>query len=186
VAVHKVVRFREKPDAATAEEFLRAGTFVWNAGIFVWKAATVLDALRKFCPEVAAGIDRIAAAPKTIVAEYPTIKKVPIDKAVMEKAPNVKVLEVAYDWSDVGDWRALAALIPADDRGNTIDGPVRVVDTKDSIIVADEGKLICALGVEGLVIVQSGGATLVARRDDLDKLKKLVEGLAEAGHAELL
>ncbi len=99
----------------------------------------------------------------------------------MEHAPNVRVLEVIYDWNDVGDWRSLAALINPDAQGNSVQGPVRLVDTSNSIVLSEDGHLIATLGVDDLVIVQSGGATLVARKDQLDKLKGLVEGLADAG-----
>jgi mannose-1-phosphate guanylyltransferase len=114
------------------------------------------------------------------------MEKVPIDKAVMEHAENVRVLEVPYVWNDVGDWRALTALVPPDDRGNSTQGPVLAVESSNCIVVADEGKLIATLGVDDLVVVQSGGATLVARRDQLDRLKAMVEGLGAAGFGELL
>jgi mannose-1-phosphate guanylyltransferase len=109
------------------------------------------------------------------------MERVPIDKAVMEKAGNVRVLEVVYDWNDVGDWRALTALVSPDANGNSTQGPVLAVDTRGSIVVADDGHLVATLGVEDLVVVQSAGATLIARKDQLDKLKALVEGLDKAG-----
>jgi mannose-1-phosphate guanylyltransferase len=188
IALHRVVQFREKPDRATAEAFLAEGRFAWNSGIFLWRARTILDALARHRPALAAALDRVGAAlgtpaeAETIAREYPRMEKVPIDKAVMEKAPNVRVLEVLYDWNDVGDWRALTALVPPDARGNTLQGDVLPFETRDSIIVSDDGGLIATLGVDDLVIVQSGGATLVARRDQLDKLKSLVEGLDQAGY----
>jgi len=192
VALHRVAQFREKPDLATAERFLAEGRFAWNAGIFVWRARAILDALAAHAPNLAdalarigrdLGTDREAA---TLAREYPLLDKVPIDKAVMEKAGNVRVLEVVYDWNDVGDWRALASLLAADARGNAIQGAVHAVDTSHSIIVSDDGGLIATLGVDDLVIVQSGGATLVARKDQLDRLKALVEGLDRAGHGSTL
>ncbi len=122
----------------------------------------------------------------TIAREYPLMEKVPIDKAVMEKAENVRVLEVVYDWNDVGDWRALTALVPPDAQGNTTQGQVFANETTGSIIVSDDGGVIATLGVDDLVIVQSGGATLVARKDQLDKLKALVEGLDKGGFGSLL
>jgi mannose-1-phosphate guanylyltransferase len=192
IALHEVAQFREKPDRATAERFLAEGRFAWNAGIFVWRARAILDALAKHRPNLAAAIGRVAEALGTpgeadvIAREYPAMEKIPIDKAVMEKAANVRVLEVVYDWSDVGDWRALDALQAPDAQGNTIQGPALAVDTKGSIIVADDGALIATLGVEDLVIVQSGGATLIARKDRLDQLKGLVEGLDKAGYGNLL
>jgi mannose-1-phosphate guanylyltransferase len=121
-----------------------------------------------------------------IAHEFPNMERVPIDKAVMEKASNVRVLEVIYDWNDVGDWRALTELVDPDANGNTIQGPVLAVDTKNSIIVADDGQLVATLGVDDLVVVQSAGATLIAKKDQLDKLKSLVEGLDKAGYGDHL
>ena len=192
IAQYRVERFREKPDRATAEEFLATGRFVWNAGIFVWRTSAVLDALARHRPELARAIGRVSETLGTpgfaasLEHEYPTMEKIPIDKAVMEHAENVRVLEVPYVWNDVGDWRALTALVPDDPNGNTIQGPVHAVETSGCIVVADEGKLIATLGVDDLVIVQSGGATLVTRKDQLDKLKSLVEGLRAAGFGDTL
>lgn len=187
IAVHRVAQFREKPDRATAERFLSGGRFAWNSGIFLWRARTILDALATHRPALSAHLKRIARALGTseeaaaLNREFPAMERIPIDKAVMEQAANVQVLEVLYDWSDVGDWRSLAELLPGDDHGNTVQGNVHPVETKRSIIVSDDGGLIATLGLEDLVVVQSGGATLVARKDQLDKLKGLVEGLDKAG-----
>jgi mannose-1-phosphate guanylyltransferase len=192
IALHRVAQFREKPDRATAERFLAEGRFAWNSGIFLWRARSILDALATHRPGLAAALGRVAKAlgtpleAETLSLEFPRMEKIPIDKAVMEKAPNVRVLEVVYDWSDVGDWRSLAELLPADDRGNTAQGPVHLVDTKGSIVIADDGDLVATLGVEDLVIIRSGGAILVASKSQLDKLKMLVEGLGEAGFGEYL
>jgi mannose-1-phosphate guanylyltransferase len=192
IELHKVVQFREKPDRATAERFLAEGRFAWNAGIFVWRAQAILDALARHRPGLAEALARVAPflgtpdEAEAIAREYPGMEKVPIDKAVMEKAPNVRVLEVVYDWNDVGDWRALTELIAADPSGNTIQGPVHAVETTGSILVSDDGGLIATLGVSELVVVQSAGATLVASKSQLDKLKGLVEGLDKAGYASTL
>lgn len=192
IGLYRVQQFREKPDRPTAEKFLAEGTFAWNSGIFLWRARAVLDALAQYRPGLAAAIERVAdvlgtpAAAATLALEFPRMEKIPIDKAVMEKYPNVRVLEVVYDWNDVGDWRSLAELLPRDIDGNTLEGPVRAVGTKDSIIIADDGHLIATLGIEDLVVVQSAGATLIARRDQLDRLKALVEGLDEAGYRDYL
>ena len=118
---------------------------------------------------------------ETLARLFPRLERVPIDKAVMEHAPNVRVLEVPYDWNDVGDWRALASLLERDAAGNAIQGNVVARDTTGSIIISDDGGLVATLGVDDLVVVHSGKATLVARKDQLDKLKALVEGLGEAG-----
>ena len=191
VALHRVAQFREKPDRATAESFLAAGNFAWNSGIFVWRARAILDALARHRPTLAAAIGRVAQALGTpreaevLAHEYPLMEKVPIDKAVMEKADNVRVLEVGYDWSDVGDWRAISALQTPDSAGNTTQGRVHAVETTNSIVVADDGAVVATLGLDDVVVVVSGGVTLVARKTHLDKLKSLVEGLAAAGHGDL-
>jgi mannose-1-phosphate guanylyltransferase len=192
VPVNRVVQFREKPDRETAERFLTSGNFAWNSGIFLWKARTILEELERHQPRLAASLGRVGSALGTpaerdvLAEEYPRMDRRPIDKAVMEKASNVRVLEVRYDWNDVGDWRALASLLPRDAQGNATQGDVLARDTTDSILVSDDGGLIAALGLDDVVIIQSGKATLVARRDQLDKLKALVEGLAEKGYGAYL
>jgi mannose-1-phosphate guanylyltransferase len=188
IPVYRVVQFREKPDKSTAERFLAAGNFVWNSGIFVWRADTILDAIRAHRPQLAAGLEPILQALETpdegevLAGHFHRLERVPIDKAVMEHAPNVRVLEVPYNWNDVGDWRALADLLERDKTGNAIQGHVVSRETTNSIIISDDGGLVATLGVDGLVVVHSGRATLVARKDQLDKLKALVEGLGEAGY----
>ncbi len=192
VAVHRVVQFREKPDHDTARQFLAAGNFVWNSGIFLWKAQTILDELQRHQPQLAAALARVGQTLGTprydavIADEYPRMERAPIDKAVMEKAANVLVLEVGYEWNDVGDWRSLADLLPHDQEGNAIQGDVVACQSNNSIIISDDGGLIATLGVDDLVIVQSGKATLIARRGQLDKLKGLVESLGDKGYGEYL
>ena len=104
----------------------------------------------------------------------------------MEHASNVRVLEVPYRWNDVGDWRALASLLDHDSTGNAIQGNVVARDTTGSILISGDGGLVATLGVDDLVVVHSGKATLVARKDQLDKLKALVEGLGQAGYGSFL
>ncbi|QEH32710.1 Mannose-1-phosphate guanylyltransferase [Aquisphaera giovannonii] len=192
IPVNRVVQFREKPDRQTAEEFLASGRFAWNSGLFLWRAGTILDELERHRPDLASALARVAESLGTpdeaaaIAREYPSLPKAPIDKAVMEKAANVRVLEVRYDWNDVGDWRSLATLLPLDAQGNAIQGDVLAKDTRNSIVISDDGGLIATLGLDDVVIVQSGKATLVARRGQLDQLKGLVEGLEEKGHGAYL
>jgi mannose-1-phosphate guanylyltransferase len=192
IPVYRVVQFREKPDRATAERFLAEGNFVWNSGIFVWRARTILEAIRAHRPQLAQGLEPILHALSTpeesqaLAQHFPRLERIPIDKAVMEHAANVRVLEVPYNWNDVGDWRALADLLECDAAGNAIQGHVIARDTTNSIIISDDGGLVATLGVDDLVVVHSGKATLVARKDQLDKLKALVEGLGEAGYGSHL
>ena len=188
IPVYRVVQFREKPDHATAQGFLSAGRFAWNAGIFLWRARTILEEMRAHRPQLAAALEPILHALGTpdeanvLARLFHGLERVSIDKAVMEHASNVRVLEVPFLWNDVGDWRALASLLEKDAAGNAIQGHVLARDTTNSIIISDDGGLVATLGVDDLVVVHSGKATLVARKDQLDKLKALVEGLGEAGY----
>jgi mannose-1-phosphate guanylyltransferase len=192
IAVYRVVQFREKPDRDTAERFLAAGSFAWNSGIFVWRARTILGEIEAHRPRLAQGLEPIFKTigtpdeTATLARLFPGLERVPIDKAVMEHASNVRVLEVPYRWNDVGDWRALATLLDHDSTGNAIQGNVVARDTTGSILISDDGGLVATLGVDDLVVVHSGKATLVARKDQLDKLKALVEGLGAAGFGSYL
>lgn len=187
----RVARFMEKPKRSVAEEYLEAyrreGTYLWNAGIFVWRASAILAALTEHRPEIAERLDRIKTDLgterefATIAAEFPEMTRVPIDRAVMERYPNTRVIPIDYEWSDVGDWRSLAELLPADAAGNVAQGPSHLVGTRNCIVVADENQPVVTLGLEDTVIVQSGGITFVAARDRLDELKSLVESLPGAG-----
>jgi mannose-1-phosphate guanylyltransferase len=192
IAVNKVIQFREKPDRATAEKFLTAGNFVWNSGIFVWRSRTILKAIDTHRPSLGTALKPILDAigtpheHETLARLFPALERVPIDKAVMEHSPHVRVLEVLYDWNDVGDWRALDSILPRDAAGNATQGSVVARDTTGSILISDDGGLLAVLGVDDLVVVRSGNATLVARKDQLDKLKSLVEGLGAAGFGDFL
>lgn len=191
--VYMVSSFTEKPDRARAEEYLKAGTYAWNSGVFLWKSNVVLEVLRENRPALGEALQRIAAslgnahAWEVTQAEYARIPREPIDKAVMEpyaRVSGVRMLDVSYQWSDVGDWRSLAELLPGDAHANVSEGPVHMLDSKRSVVIAGDGHLIATLGIEDLVVVQSGGATLIARKDALDNLKQLVEGLNAAGFKE--
>lgn len=192
VSLFRVVQFREKPDRATAEEFLSTGRFSWNSGIFVWKAQTILDALERYRPSLAKAMKPIQDAFGThkfqnvLKNTFPTLERVPIDKAVMEKSDHVRMLEVLFDWNDVGDWRALGDLEKLDSSGNVSQGDVHLTDCNGCIVSNEDGRLIAALGLEDVVIVQSAGVTLVARKEKLDGLKGLVESLNQAGFGDTL
>jgi mannose-1-phosphate guanylyltransferase len=192
IALYRVEQFREKPDRATAEEFLETGRFSWNSGIFVWRAQTILDALAKYRPSLYKSMVPILKAFGThtfhnvLKNTFPSLERVPIDKAVMEKSDHVRMLEVQFDWNDVGDWRALSDLETKDESGNVRQGAVHLADCQNCIVSNDDEKLIAALGLEDIVIVQSGGVTLVASKEKLDGLKSLVESLPNAGFGETL
>ncbi len=189
---YAVRRFVEKPDLATAETYLASGDFLWNAGMFVWRVGVIEAALRRHTPDLAKGLrgmenDLAAGRPLDDVLEaaYAGLQKISIDYAVMEKADNVATVESAFDWDDVGSWPASARHFPADDRGNVVRGDAVMENAGNNIVIGQKGKLIAALGVEDLIIVQTGDATLVCRRDQAQNIKSLVkrlEGQSEWKH----
>jgi len=183
-----VERFREKPDAPTAEQFFVAGAdkYLWNSGMFVWRAATLLDCIRRYEPEIYGGLMRIAEAwgsskQQQVLAEvYPGLKKISVDFAVMEPAsrdPQVKVLAVPMPlkWVDVGSWNAFAETCPHDESGNAL-GAARYLlhRTQRTLVASSDSKhLIATLGCEDLIIVHTPDATLVCRADQAENIKEL-------------
>lgn len=183
IAVHRVAAFKEKPIHAVAEQFVASGEYYWNSGIFVWKAATILGALREHRPELHAAVERIADAwgtprrQEVLEREYPTIEKISIDFAVMERHKEVLVVQAPYRWDDVGSWLAVERLHPQDAGGNTVLGTHLGVDTKHCVIVGDRDRMIATIGVQDLLIIQDGDCTLVAHRSQESAVKQIVEEL---------
>jgi mannose-1-phosphate guanylyltransferase len=183
-----VAEFREKPDPETAGRWVAEGPdrYLWNSGMFVWKARTFLDCVRRYEPAIFDGISRIAKAwgtagfPATIAAVYPTLIKISVDFAVMERAsrdPGVAVaaLPMALSWTDVGSWPSYAATCPADQAGNTVAAEkALLVDTAGTFVASsDPQHLVAVFGCEDLVIVHTPSATLVCRKDRAEDLKRL-------------
>jgi mannose-1-phosphate guanylyltransferase len=188
----KVKMFREKPNAATAKQYLESGKFYWNSGIFVWKAKTIWDALREFEPEMVVQLDKIVAAygsadfPRVFRDQFEKIRGKSIDYAVMERYPNVAVIEVSFDWDDVGSWQSLTRLLGADENGNTVIGRHLGVNTRGCIVRTDDQHLVVTLGIDECIVVHTPDATLVARKQDEESVRKVVEILKERDWTEFL
>jgi mannose-1-phosphate guanylyltransferase len=183
ISVYRVSAFREKPKLEVAEQYVASGKHFWNAGIFVWRAATILAMLRTHQPSIAVAVERIAAAWDTpqrdevLTKEYAGLTKISIDFAVMEKAPEVLMVQAPFLWDDVGSWLALERRQPQDANDNTVLAHHLGIDTHRCVIAADDNKLIATLGVRDLIIIQDGDAILVAHRDAEGDIKKIVEEL---------
>ncbi len=188
----KVDRFREKPDRATAEEYVGAGTFYWNSGIFLWKAKTILEALQKFEPEMYDLIQNIAHGIGTsefqssFEEHFAKIKGKSIDFAVMERHENVVVIEAPFQWDDVGSWQAIARLIEPDAMGNAVDGPYLPIDSSNMIIRSESEHLVVTIGMSDTIVVHTPDATLVAPKSEEERVREVVKQLAELGHQQYL
>jgi mannose-1-phosphate guanylyltransferase len=187
VVVRRVRRFCEKPALEEAERFFASGEYFWNSGIFVWRAAAVLAVLQAQRPALAAAARRIAEAWDTprraavLAQEYPAMERVSIDYAVMERAPEVLVVQAPFRWDDVGSWLALERMHPQDADGNTVLATHAGLRTRNCIVAAEPDQLVATFGVENLLIVQDGDAVLVADRRDEGAVKQLVELLKQKG-----
>lgn len=187
VSIFRVQRFEEKPPADRAERFVTSGEYYWNSGIFAWRVAAVLEELRRQQPKLYDAVRRIADAWDTprgadvLRQHYETLPKLSIDYAVMEHAREVLMVKAPYRWDDVGSWLALERMNPQDADHNTVLAMHCGLKTKHCILVGDAGRLITTIGVENLVIVQDGDATLIADRRDEGTVKQLVELLKKKG-----
>jgi mannose-1-phosphate guanylyltransferase len=185
----KAEQFVEKPNYDTALGYLTNGQYRWNAGMFVWSFVTVTNALEKHQPEMNAACHRWfeAAARKkldrVLAKEYPDIKKISVDYAIMEKAQNVVVADGAFDWDDLGAWPALARHLQADAEGNCVVGEFIHVDGARNIIYDNRSKgrrtpIACA-GLRDSILVLTDDAVLLAHKSQAQKIKDLVKKLAE-------
>ncbi|AMV33877.1 Mannose-1-phosphate guanylyltransferase RfbM [Pirellula sp. SH-Sr6A] len=192
IAAFSVERFREKPNRATAEEYMAAGTFYWNSGIFLWKASTILEALESFEPEIYNHIENIAKGIGTkdfqtvFATEFAKIQGKSIDFAVMERHQNVCVIEAPFAWDDVGSWQAIARLIKPDGQGNAVDGPYLPIDSSNMIIRSEADHLIVTIGMKDTIVVHTQDATLVAPKEEEERVRDVVKQLTELGHQQYL
>ncbi len=184
IVFQRAKRFVEKPDAATAQRYLEAGTFCWNSGMFIWSVSTLEAALRQHCPGLAALIAELTphvGSPRwelELKRVYERLDKISIDYALMEKADNIVMVRGTFAWDDVGSWPALANHFPADSAGNVVIGDAVTQDAHTNIIYS-QGRLTALIGVQDLVVVQAEDATLICPRDQAQQVKKVVEQLKQ-------
>ena len=200
--------FTEKPDAATAAEYLATGEYRWNAGMFLVRAGVLLDHLARLRPELHAGLRRIAAAwdgpdRDAVVAEvWPGLEKVAIDHAIAEPVAaegGVAVVPGDFTWDDVGDFASLAEMLPAPTTADGAPGPaapglrvlgdaaqVLAVDAAGALVVPGTGRLVAVLGLDDVVVVDTPDALLVTTRAHAQRLKSVVDAVREGGRDDLL
>lgn len=187
----KVRRFTEKPDLSTAIEFLADGNFLWNSGIFVWKVSAILEQIKTHLPSLYDGLMKIRRAIGTdqereaISEVYSNIESISIDYGVMEKSNITAVIPSDFGWNDVGSWASLDEVLPKDKDGNILIGKCISLETKDTVVYGKD-KLIATLGLDGIVVVDTGDAILISRKDKCQDVKKIVERLQKEGMDEYL
>ena len=185
---YAVSRFVEKPDLETAKAYLASGKYTWNSGMFCFAVGSFLDALQAHAPAVYAAVEATLAAtdpaklPAVLAAEpFAQAPDISIDYAVMEKAARVAVVPAVFDWSDIGSWNALAELTPPDANGNRVSGEAVLINS-DNCFVQSEGRMVAAVGLSNMLVVDTSDALLVVNRDQVQDVKAVVARLKLAGH----
>jgi mannose-1-phosphate guanylyltransferase len=189
VPVHRVRRFREKPDYTTAERFVAAGNYAWNGGIFLWSARTLANAIREHAPDMAPILETIAAAHGTddfervFAEEYPKCENISVDYAVLEprsakgeNRSNVFCLPADFGWNDLGSWASLHEHLGSSSKDNVLDGPtdgLAAIQSTGNYVYAP-GKLVALLGVDDLVVVETEDALLITTRSRSQDVSKIV------------
>ncbi|MBR1871850.1 MAG: mannose-1-phosphate guanylyltransferase [Bacteroidales bacterium] len=170
--VVKVNSFREKPDLATATEYLREGNYFWNAGIFVWSVETAVQQIRLHAPGIASVMDELAPSlygkdePEALSRLFPKCEKISIDYAVMEKSDSIYVIATDLSWSDLGTWDSLRQYIPSDGDGNSVVGAgVRLHDCKGCVVEASDNLTVVVQGLQNYIVAAADGRILVCALD---------------------
>ena len=196
--VFRTKAFREKPTLQKAKTYLRRGDFLWNSGMFIWRVGVFLEALEKSLPRLYGDLQELKASMgkrgerKALEKVYSRCPSISVDYAVMEKAPNVALIEARFGWSDVGSWAVLWNLWPKDPAGNVcIEGGKRGesrILTLDSsgCLARGEKSLIVVLGLKDTVVVESGDALLVCPRDRSQDVRRVLLALKERGWRQYL
>jgi len=191
---YRVERFFEKPSLERAEKYLEEGGFSWNSGMFVWRAGVILQAFEEYLPEMHAGLMKIKGILEgglkdvdAQVAElFATFESTSIDFGVLEHARNCVVIEAEeFGWNDVGSWDQWAENFSTDADGNLIRGDAVVIDSTRCVI-RSEGRLIAAVGLKDVVVIDAGDAILVVARDSVQEVRKVVEELKRRDRKDLI
>lgn len=188
---YKVERFVEKPDLPTAKEYLASGKYLWNSGMFVWKVSSIMENLRTFMPEIYDGALRIGEAFGTesfnevLVREFTAFKGESIDFGIMEKADDIYTIPGSFGWDDVGNWLAVERINEVDDSNNYIEGDVISIGSERTTICGGK-RLIAAVGVEDIIIVDTDDALLICSKNSTQDVKKVIAQLNDQGRTGLV
>lgn len=179
---YSVRSFREKPNQAVAEQFLRTGKYLWNAGMFVWKAQTFWNAFSHLQPEMATMIESLNEG--DFEKKYASLQNISIDVAFIEQTSHVACVPARFDWNDVGSWSAVRDCFSQDANGNSVSGNILSIETKNSVLHST-GPFVSVVGMENVAVVATADSVLVMPLDRSQDVKKIIPYL-EANHAKLL
>ncbi|MCF7808035.1 MAG: NTP transferase domain-containing protein [Candidatus Marinimicrobia bacterium] len=189
--VFAVKAFAEKPDYQTARMFLKSGDFLWNSGMFVWHVDTIMKSFQDHLPELWDSLENIKGAigkpvwNSVLTVEWATLRSISIDYGIMEKAQNVYVVKVDFNWNDVGSWDAVHEMHDKDENGNVSQGDV-IYHGANNNLVSAQGKIVALVGVNDLVVIDTDDALLIIHRGETERIKEVVDGLEKEKRDSLL
>jgi mannose-1-phosphate guanylyltransferase len=180
----RVESFTEKPNLRTATRFLKSGGYYWNVAWFAWRVDVFLDELAKHAPRHLNGLRKVMEARRagdeeTAAALYKRLPVEVVDRSVLEKTDRLLLVPAQFDWADIGSWAELGARVRADARGNSVEGEAVLIDTTGSLVFGDR-RLVAAIGLEDMIIVDTEDALLVTPRSRAQDVRKVVEALKRA------
>ncbi|WP_028634706.1 mannose-1-phosphate guanylyltransferase/mannose-6-phosphate isomerase [Pseudomonas parafulva] len=189
----KVARFVEKPDLETAQAYIAAGNYYWNAGIFCFQVGSVIEEFKQHAPDVLEAVERTFESSRCSTASgysclaldvecFATVPNISIDYALMERSRKVATIPCDIGWSDIGSWSAVSELTPSDECGNRFDGEVVAYGAQNNFVTT-ENRLAALVGVENLLVVDTPDALLIAHKDHAQDVKHVVTRLKAEGHA---
>lgn len=185
IPLYKLERFTEKPSQKKAKEFFESGNFLWNAGMFAWYPSVILEEIKRYLPPLYEGLEKIKEALDTpdenriIEKIYPELPSISIDYAVMEKTKKAVVIPADFYWDDIGDWQALERIFSKDEKGNIIKGVVKEIQTTNSTFINRENKVLAAIGVSNVIVVNSEKGLLIVAKELSQKVKNLVDEMLQ-------
>jgi len=186
LSLFKIDRFTEKPSYKKAKEFFEQGNFLWNAGIFAWKPSVILKEIKNFLPNLCEGLNKIEKAlkmnkdkEKEIIEEaYSSFPKISIDYGVMEKSSSVVAIPAdCFFWDDIGNWQSLERILLKDKEGNIVRGLIEENENSNCTLINREDKILGAIGLSNLIVVNTKNGILVVNKDKAPKVKDLVNKL---------
>lgn len=188
--IYEVDRFTEKPDAPTAEKFLKEGGYYWNSGMFVWRASVILAEIQQHLPAVHKVIQDIIAESRVagtfqqaVEKRFQTMPSISIDYGVLERSSRVSLVPCDIGWNDIGSWQAVHEIADKDANGNALQGNVIALDCKNSLIRAEK-RLVAAIGVENLCVIETADAILISKSDQTQRVREVVDVLHQRGSTE--
>jgi mannose-1-phosphate guanylyltransferase len=189
--IYRAIRFTEKPDATMAQAFLDSGLYSWNSGMFIWHVGVIRGEIARQMPDLDGRLRQIEPALGTpeeravLEGAWAGVQSQTIDYGIMEHAKDVAVIPVQIGWSDIGTWQTLMQLLPTDDHGNVLSGEHIAIDTHHTLIYSPK-KLVAAIGIEGLIVVETDDALLICTQDRCQDVRRVVDTLRKQSRDELL